>query len=48
MELKNVAQSKDSLTDKAKDAASAIKDPGAPGPDHQKAPEKAPRQQPNQ
>jgi hypothetical protein len=30
-ELKTVAQGKGSLTDKAKDAAAAIKDPGAPG-----------------
>ena len=30
-ELKGIAKGKGSLTDKAKDAASAIKDPGAPG-----------------
>lgn len=30
-ELKQVATSKGSLTDKAKGAAAAIKDPGAPG-----------------
>lgn len=30
-ELKTVATGKGSLTDKAKDAAAAIKDPGAPG-----------------
>jgi hypothetical protein len=32
-ELKNVAKGKGSLKDKAKDAAEAIKDPGAEGPD---------------
>jgi hypothetical protein len=31
MELKNIAGEKGSLTDKAKDAADALKDPGAPG-----------------
>ncbi len=30
-ELKDIAKSKGSLTDKAKDAAAAVKDPGAPG-----------------
>ena len=30
-ELKDVATKKEGLADKAKDAASAIKDPGAPG-----------------
>jgi hypothetical protein len=30
-ELKDVATSDEGLVDKAKDAASAIKDPGAPG-----------------
>jgi hypothetical protein len=30
-ELKNIATSKGSMTDKAKEAAAAIKDPGAPG-----------------
>lgn len=30
-ELKDIAKGKGSLTDKAKDAAAAIKDPGAPG-----------------
>ncbi len=30
-ELKNIATSKGSLTDKAKEAAEAVKDPGAPG-----------------
>ena len=30
-ELKGIAKGKGSLTDKAKDAASAIKDPGAEG-----------------
>jgi hypothetical protein len=30
-ELKDIARGKGSLTDKAKDAAAAIKDPGAPG-----------------
>jgi hypothetical protein len=32
-ELKDIAKGKGSLTDKAKDAAAAIKDPGAPGED---------------
>ena len=31
MELKDIAGEKGSLTDKAKDAAAALKDPGAPG-----------------
>jgi hypothetical protein len=31
MELKNIASEKGSMTDKAKDAAEALKDPGAPG-----------------
>ena len=31
MELKNIAGEKGSLTEKAKDAAEALKDPGAPG-----------------
>jgi hypothetical protein len=30
-ELQGIAEDKGSLTDKAKDAAAAIKDPGAPG-----------------
>jgi hypothetical protein len=30
-ELKNIATGKGSMTDKAKEAAAAIKDPGAPG-----------------
>jgi len=33
MELKDVATKDESFADKAKDAASAIKDPGAPGDD---------------
>lgn len=36
-ELKNVATSKGSLSDKAKGAAAAIKDPGAPGGEGGKA-----------
>ncbi|MGA8925694.1 MAG: hypothetical protein WB462_05685 [Solirubrobacterales bacterium] len=32
-ELKDVATSKESIADKAKDAPKAVKDPGAPGPD---------------
>jgi hypothetical protein len=32
-ELKNIAKGKGSLTDKAKAAASALKDPGSKGPD---------------
>lgn len=32
-ELKGVATSKGSIADKAKGAAKAVKDPGAPGPD---------------
>lgn len=32
MEIKDIAGKDESLTDKAKDAAEAIKDPGAPGP----------------
>lgn len=36
-ELKRIASSKGSLTDKAKDAAGAIKDPGAPGGETPKA-----------
>jgi hypothetical protein len=35
-ELKNIATSKGSLTDKAKEAAEAVKDPGAPGGKGQK------------
>ncbi len=31
-ELKDIAGKDESLTDKAKDAAAAIEDPGAPGP----------------
>ena len=31
MELKDIAGKDESLTDKAKDAAEALKDPGAPG-----------------
>jgi hypothetical protein len=31
LELKNIAGEKGSLADKAKDAADALKDPGAPG-----------------
>lgn len=31
-ELKDIATGKGSLTDKAKDAAEALKDPGKPGP----------------
>ena len=30
-ELKDIAKSDDSMTEKAKDAVEAIKDPGAPG-----------------
>jgi hypothetical protein len=32
IELKDIAGKDESLTDKAKDAAAAIEDPGAPGP----------------
>jgi hypothetical protein len=32
-ELKDIAKGKGSMKDKAKDAAEAIKDPGAEGPD---------------
>jgi len=42
-ELTDIAKGKGSLTDKAKGAAAAIKDPGAPGEDKPKA---APSQQP--
>jgi hypothetical protein len=35
-ELKDVATGKGSIADKAKDAASAIKDPGAPGGESRK------------
>lgn len=38
-ELKNVATGKGSLGDKAKGAAAAIKEPGAPGVDAPKEPE---------
>ena len=31
-ELKDIARKDESVTDKAKDAAAAIEDPGAPGP----------------
>jgi hypothetical protein len=41
-ELTDIAKGKGSLTDKAKDAAAAIKDPGAPGEDG-KAAAKPPR-----
>jgi hypothetical protein len=37
-ELKDVAKGEGSLTDKAKGAAAAIKDPGAPGSEHEQAP----------
>jgi hypothetical protein len=37
-ELKGVAQGKGSLADKAKGAAAAIKEPGAPGGEEPKAP----------
>jgi len=37
-ELKDIAKGKGSLTDKAKGAAAAIKDPGAPGGDEKPAP----------
>jgi hypothetical protein len=33
-ELKDVAGGRGSMTDKAKEAADALKDPGAPGPNH--------------
>lgn len=33
-EVVDVAKGEGSATDKAKDAAAAIKDPGAPGPGH--------------
>ena len=33
MELKDIAGKEESLLDKAKDAAAALKDPGAPGED---------------
>lgn len=36
-ELKDIATGKGSLTDKAKGAAAAIKDPGAPGGDEKPA-----------
>jgi hypothetical protein len=36
-ELKDIFKGKGSLTDKAKEAAAAIKDPGAPGPDERAA-----------
>lgn len=38
-ELKAVAKRKGSLTDKAKDAAAAIKEPGAPGSKPEASPE---------
>jgi hypothetical protein len=38
-ELKDIAKSDDSMTEKAKDAVEAIKDPGAPGePERDKPP----------
>jgi hypothetical protein len=37
-ELKNVATGKGSISDKAKGAAAAIKDPGAPGGEARKEP----------
>ncbi len=37
-ELRGVAKGKGSLTDKAKAAADAVKDPGAPGPDAERKP----------
>jgi hypothetical protein len=33
MEVKDIAGKDESVTDKAKDSAEALKDPGAPGPD---------------
>lgn len=44
MELKDVAKGEGSLSDKAKDAAAAIKEPGAPGPEHEKAPPQQPHE----
>ena len=38
-ELKDIASGSDSLTDKAKDAADAVKDPGAPGDEGSSNPE---------
>jgi hypothetical protein len=45
-ELTDIAKGKGSLTDKAKDAAAAIKDPGAPGGDGQpgEKPDQGPQQ----
>lgn len=37
-ELKDIARGHGSATDKAKRAAEALKDPGAPGPDKRAAP----------
>jgi hypothetical protein len=37
-ELKDIAKGKGSLTDNAKDAAAAIKDPGAPGGEEKAGP----------
>lgn len=39
-ELQGIAKGKGSLTDKAKGAAAAIKDPGAPGAERQERPHK--------
>jgi hypothetical protein len=33
-ELKDIAGGRGSMTDKAEEAADALKDPGAPGPNH--------------
>jgi hypothetical protein len=41
-ELKGIAKGKGSLADKAKGAAAAIKEPGAPGPAEHRAAEPAP------
>jgi hypothetical protein len=43
-ELRDVAKGHDSLGDKAKAAAEALKDPGAPGEEHSHRPPPSPRE----
>ena len=44
-ELRDIARGEGSVSDKAKAAADALKDPGAPGPEPQSEPRSAPQEQ---
>ena len=44
-ELRDIARGEGSVSDKAKAAADALKDPGAPGPEPQSEPQPAPQEQ---